>query len=359
MELHVLQKSVEPVAVLLDDDMEIIKPVYEYLRFLRRRGRAENTLRGSGKDLKVYWEFLEKYGYSYDSVTPNMIADLIDYLRKGDIGYNAKYQEDIRSGATINRILSTVRMFYQYHAELLEMDDPILMSVKDRPYNRYRGILYHFGPGNRVSQFSGQWEDKRCRRHLVTEEEMNLFLSFLEKKRDILLYKLMYLTGARIQEALDLKIESVPKTEASERIGIFPKIKSKGKRRDLYVPMSLIAEFNEFIETERKEIWTEHTYLFVVEQDVQRGRPLTYKTVYDKLKTMRKKTGMYFTFHDLRHSFCSRLAQSGMDMNIIRVIMGHERISTTQRYTHLSQSYIKDGLSSYWEKEKMRTELKI
>ena len=66
------------------------------------------------------------------------------------------------------------------------------------------------------------------------------------------------------------------------------------------------------------------------------------------LKRYRKKSVVDFNFHDLRHTFCSNLVQSGMDVSVVRMIMGHEHLSTTQKYTHLSNLYIEDSLSRYW-----------
>ena len=153
---------------------------------------------------------------------------------------------------------------------------------------------------------------------------------------------------ARIQEVLDLEIESVPVPDMSQPVGCFQQIKSKGKTRDLYVPMSLIQELDDFIFEERNLIDTDHSYIFVSEQARQLGKQLTYSAAYDKLKKVQKEVGIDFNFHDLRHTFCSNLVQSGMDVSVVRMIMGHEHLSTTQKYTHLSNPYIEDSLSKYW-----------
>lgn len=92
---------------------------------------------------------------------------------------------------------------------------------------------------------------------------METILNELTKKRDYLLYKTLYLTGARIQEVLDFEIESVPIPDNTKEIGVFQNIKSKGKYRDLYIPMSLIEEIDNFIFEERNLIETDHSYIFV------------------------------------------------------------------------------------------------
>ncbi|MFA9376433.1 MAG: site-specific integrase [Lachnotalea sp.] len=121
---------------------------------------------------------------------------------------------------------------------------------------------------------------------------------------------------------LDLEIESVPIPDMSKPVGVFQQIKSKGTTRNLYVPMSLIAELDDFIFEERNQIDTENNYIFVSEQLKQLGKQLTYSAVYDKLKKVQNEIGIYFNFHDLHHTFCSNLIQSGMDSSVARIIMG-------------------------------------
>ena len=262
----------------------------------------------------------------------------------------ALHKESSRSNRTINRILSTVHTFYQYQADMQEIDNPMLMHEVNRPLNMFKGILEHARTHNKTKQSIFKLKESSHVVHLVTDAEMELVLSRLTKHRDILLYKMLYLTGARIQEILDLEIEAVPVPDMSKSIGVLKQIQSKGKCRDLYVPMSLLAELDEFIMEERSQIETDHSYIFVSEQKKQLGKQLTYSAAYDKLKQVQAEVGVDFNFHDLRHTFCSNLIESGMDVSVAKIIMGHEHISTTQKYTHLSDPYIEASLSRYWSR---------
>lgn len=235
MELHVIEREGRETVVLLDNEMRIVKPVYDYLKFQRQKGKALNTLKASGSDLRNYWEFLNDSGYEYDKVTPKMIAEFIDYLRASNDDVIALNKESKRTNKTINRILSTIHMFYQFEADMQEIDNPILMHDVNRPFNTFKGILEHAKSDN---IFRVKESDYKI--NLVTDDEMELFFSRLDKRRDILLYKMLYFTGARIQEVLDLEIESVPLPDMSQLVGCFRQIKSKGKTRDLYVPMLLL-----------------------------------------------------------------------------------------------------------------------
>ena len=135
MELHVIEREGRETVVLLDNEMRIVKPVYDYLKFQRQKDKALNTLKASGSDLRTYWEFLNDNGYEYDKVTPKMIAEFIDYLRASDDDVIALNKESKRTNKTINRILSTIHMFYQFEADMQEIDNPILMHDVNRPFN--------------------------------------------------------------------------------------------------------------------------------------------------------------------------------------------------------------------------------
>lgn len=348
MELHVIERDGRKTVVLLDNEMRIVKPVYDYLKFQRQKDNALNTLKASGSDLRTYWEFLTDSAYEYDKVTPKMIAEFIDYLRASDEDVIALNMESKRTNKTINRILSTIHMFYQFEADMQEIDNPILMHDVNRPFNAFKGILEHVRSDNKTKQSIFKVKESVYKINLVTDDEMERFLSKLDKRRDILLYKILYLTGARIQEVLDLEIDFVPVPDMSQTVGCFHQIRSKGKTRDLYVPMSLIEELDDFIFEERNLIETVHSYIFVSGQKRQLGKKLTYSAAYDKLRKVQKEIGVDFNFHDLRHTFCSNLVQSGMDVSVVSMIMGHEHLSTTQKYTHLSDPYIMDSLSRYW-----------
>lgn len=152
MELHVIEREGRETVVLLDNEMRIVKPVYDYLKFQRQKDKALNTLKASGSDLRTYWEFLNDSGYEYDKVTPKMIAEFIDYLRASDDDVIALNKESKRTNKTINRILSTIHMFYQFQADVQEIDNPILMHDVNRPFNAFKGILEHAKSDNKTKQ---------------------------------------------------------------------------------------------------------------------------------------------------------------------------------------------------------------
>lgn len=116
MELSSIKSNGKELFVLLDDNMKIVKPVYDFLKFQKQKDKAINTIKANGSDLKIFWHFLNKNGFVFSEITPNVIAEFIEYLRDSDDSEKviALHKESKRTAKTINRILNTVYSFYKY-----------------------------------------------------------------------------------------------------------------------------------------------------------------------------------------------------------------------------------------------------
>lgn len=137
----------------------------------------------------------------------------------------------------------------------------------------------------------------------------------------------------------------IPEVDEHQSIGVFRQIRSKGKRRDLYAPMFLIRALHEFVS--RKP---DRQYIFVVEKADFAGKQLTYHAAYDTMHRTQQELGMEFGFHDLRHTFCTGLIESGVDVGIVQQVMGHANLYTTKRYVHLSERFLTENMNAYWAK---------
>ncbi|MDS0528546.1 tyrosine-type recombinase/integrase [Clostridium sp. SHJSY1] len=352
MELHKIRCKDKDIVVLLDDNMKLVKPIYDYLKYLRQKDRAFNTMKANCNDLKLYWEFLDKEHYKYDGVTPNVIGEFIEYLREPNATDNVVsiYTESKRTGKTINRILSTVYNFYKYCGMVKDINNPIIMEDANRPFDMFKSLLHHARSNNKTKQSIFKVKESKTTFKLVSDIDAETFLNALTTWRDKLIFKIMYFTGARIGEVLELQIEDIPYPDTSREVGILKNIKSKGKTRNLYIPMTLLEEIDNFIMEERNNIDTDHSYIFVSQQKQNLGKPLTYRAIYEVFGTVKKKTDINLNFHDLRHTHITHLVENGMDISVVRIIAGHNHITTTQQYTHISNQYLEDSLSRYWNK---------
>ncbi|GAB6168386.1 hypothetical protein JCM1393_08460 [Clostridium carnis] len=68
MELHTIRYKDNDIVVLLDSNMKLVKPIYHYLKYLRQKDRAFNTMKANGRDLKLYWDFLNREHYQYEEI---------------------------------------------------------------------------------------------------------------------------------------------------------------------------------------------------------------------------------------------------------------------------------------------------
>lgn len=350
MQVQKVNKNGTTRWVLLDDQMHLVSPVCEFLDFQRKIDRADNTLRAYAMDLKIYWEFLQKQCLTFDdaSVSLNTIADFVEYLRQGAQQAEGLYAVSSRTNRSINRILSSVHSFYRYGQLRGICRNPIFYELVPDTEQMYQGYLIHTSAAHQTKKSIFQFKESQSQARFVTQAEFQQFVTALHRQRDRLLFFVLYYTGARIQEALDLEISMLPEPDASESVGVFRQIHSKGKQRDLYAPMFLIRALHAFVFAQGQ---TERRYIFVAEKSNYAGKQLTYHAAYDLLRRTQEKVGIDFNFHDLRHTFCTRLIQQGVDVGIMQQVMGHAHLYTTKHYIHLSDQRIIEQLSPYWAQQ--------
>lgn len=350
MELHQLP---EGMFVLLDQQMRLVQPVNEYLDYQVLRGRAANTLRAYARDLKIFFEFLEQRGLQHDRIDLPMIQEYVEHLRLPDETLVFLHTESKRSPATINRMVGTLHGFYCYHATMHNLTNPLIMREVNAPNSAFRSMLYHTRKSNYTKQSIFKIKESEYHIHLFTAEEIQLMFVVLPTARDKLIFKLLIQSGARIGEVLALKIEDVPVPDFSSEISVLRHVKSKGRYRDIYIPTQLLAELDSYIMGQRSMVNAAHDYVFTAQHPHQKSKPLSYRGLYEVFKRAGKKAGIDFKFHDTRHTFVTRLVESGMDFSVVQILAGHKHITTTQKYVTLSTDYIAKSLSAFWAASSM------
>lgn len=353
MQVQKVNKNGTAYWVLLDDDMHLVDPVCEFLDFQRKIDRADNTLRAYALDLKIYWEFLAKKCLRFDdaSVSIDTMADFVDDLRQGARVGELLHVTGSRTNRSINRILSSVHSFYRYEQMSGRCQHPSFYETVSDTAPLYQGYLIHTHAKKQTKKSMVKLKESQPQARIVTEEEFLRFVAALSGRRDRLLFYVLYYTGARIQEALDLETEMLPVPDDDHAVGVLRQIRSKGKRRDLYAPMFLIRELYAFV-YEPDAADKKRKYVFVAEKSNYAGRQLTYHAAYDMMRRTQECLGMEFHFHDLRHTFCTGLIEQGVDTAIVQQVMGHAHLYTTKRYVHLSDRYVMAQLTDYWEQWK-------
>jgi integrase len=144
-------------------------------------------------------------------------------------------------------------------------------------------------------------------------------------------------TGMRLREILSLRWENV---SLAKRLICLPKTKNKDLR---YIDM------NRLVYKALKELKSMNSTAIFVFPDRQ-GRPFgSIRTAF--LRT-RERAGISdsFRFHDLRHTFASRLVMNGVDLRTVQELMGHKDIKMTMRYTHLSAAHKRQAVETLAQK---------
>lgn len=348
MEIHKGTDGNSNRFILLDAKMRLVKPVNMYLEYQQLRGRSENTLKAYAQDLKMFFTFLEQRGLCYDKVNASMIQEYMEYLRLPKDSRTVIFAESERTASTINRMIGTIYGFYCYQSVVNGIQNPIISVTSGSSMGVFKDILYHTRKSNRTKHSVFTAKESGYQVHLFTDSEIQAMYSALPTVRDRIIFRFLLQSGARISEALSLKIEDIPVPDFSKSITVLHGIQSKGKCRDIYIPTELAEELDRYVFEYRLRIETEHNYLFVSQHPHQHNRPISYRGLYEVFKRAGNKVGIDFKFHDTRHTFVTRLVESGMDFSVVRILAGHEHISTTQKYVTLSTEFIAGSLASYW-----------
>lgn len=348
MELYKVSEGSASGFVLVDHHMRLVLPVNEYLEYQALRGRASNTLRAYARDLKIFFEFLEQRDLQYDKVDVTMIRDYVEYLRSPDETTVYLYAESKRSPSTINRMIGTVHGFYCYQAAMNGIANSVIAKDINNPNSIFRGMLYHTRKSNYTKQSIFKIKESDYRIHLFTVAEIQAMSSVLPTARDKLIFKFLIKSGARISEVLALKIEDIPVPDFSSEVSVLHHVKSKGRYRDIYIPTELLSEIEH-----RSSVKAPHSYVFTTQHPYYQNKPISYRGLYEVFKRAGKKAGIDFKFHDTRHTFVTRLVESGMDFSVVRILAGHKHITTTQKYVTLSTDYISKALAKYWASSSM------
>lgn len=155
--------------------------------------------------------------------------------------------------------------------------------------------------------------------------------------RNKLTLTLLYSTGLRVSELINLKTDAIDEKEHTIRI------RGKGEKDRLVIfDDETLRLIHEYLDKRNMD----NEYLFVN----QRNRPLTSRYVQLMIKEYAKKAGITkkVTPHVLRHSFATHLLKNGVDIRAIQQLLGHSNLSTTQIYTSVDMHTLKDAYNTAW-----------
>jgi len=164
---------------------------------------------------------------------------------------------------------------------------------------------------------------------VLTKDEIIRLMNSVQNRKHKLMISLMYSSGLRLSELLNLKVGDL---EIEEKIGWVRSGKGS-KDRIFILPDRLIDELKDYVNGKE-----ESDYMFT-----GRNGRMTPRNVQKIIKRAIKVAGIEKNIHphSLRHSFGTHLLEDGVDIRKIQVLMGHSNLSTTQIYTHVTTDELK------------------
>ena len=290
--------------------------ISEYKSFLKlEKGLSENSILAYISDvikLKEYIVDVKRYVLQPHLVQYKHLQNFIFYIVELGV-----------SQATQSRIISAIRSFYKF----------LLISNKIQK-----------NPAELL-------ETPRLVRKIpdvLSIEEIDKIIEVIDLStgqglRNKAIIETLYSCGLRVSELINLKISNLFLDEG------FIKVVGKGDKQRL-VPISkkAIDLIVFYVNNDRKKIDIQlnfDDYLFLN----RRGKPLTRNMIFMIIKDLVKKAEIdkNVSPHTFRHSFATHLVEGGADLRAVQDMLGHESITTTEIYTHIDQSYLRETIISF------------
>tara|TARA_R110000744_G_scaffold140107_2_gene251345 strand:+ start:1476 stop:2366 length:891 start_codon:yes stop_codon:yes gene_type:complete len=282
--------------------------VSAFISYLRlEKNYSQHTIKAYESDIENFADFCKQdYGErNLEKVSYPLIRNWIVALSDQGV-----------SNRTINRKISSLQAYYRF---LLKVGDiTISPLVKHRALKTSKKIEVPF-----------------------SETEMEAILSEIpfandfEGERDILIIELLYTTGMRRAELVNLKLSDVDLSGQVLKV-----LGKRNKERILPLLPSAMEQINKYLikRSELKNV-LDSSYLLLTKDGLKIYETLVYRTInkYFSLVSPKVKKSP----HILRHTFATHLLNQGADLNSVKELLGHSSLASTQVYTHNSIAELK------------------
>jgi len=271
--------------------MQLTHVIINFRRHLKRRNYSKHTVKYYLNIIRQYVLWLD---VELELATPEKIDRYIDYLLRKRL-----------QPASINLYLAIIRVFYDY----LKYEEKVML-------------------GNPVKRTRRLREPKPLPRSL-REAEVDKLFNAIKNKRDTAMFKLMLRCGLRVEEVSNLTLGAL---DLKRRRLIVEQGKG-GKGRVVYISAdaydALIAylKFRSHYRTKR---------VFLVEKGTYKGQAISVRGIQKRIEYYAKKTRINVSCHRLRHTMATQLLNAEAEVETIQDLLGHNWITTTQRYCRVS-----------------------
>ena len=283
--------------------------IREYLSYLRvEKGLAANSIDAYERDLAKLKEWTDKNGLELLAIKRNDLREWLTDLSGKMLSENSK-----------RRLLSSLRGFYKFLMFEGHLTDNPAENL-DSPQKSFY-----------LPKFLNQADVEKLLSQPDVSTESGL--------RDRAILELMYSSGLRVSEAVNIGIGDIDLDG-----GILTTTGKGSKTRRVPVGTSAVEWIKSYLALRRKHENIEVRNLFVSPA----GQPLNRQLIHSLVKEYAEKCGLQgISPHTLRHSFATHLVQNRADIRSVQQMLGHADISTTQIYTHITDSHLKKSYEKF------------
>lgn len=282
----------------------------QYLLVLEdEKNYSEHTLNAYRRDLQAFFAFLLEKGELNEGDGPEMITHL--QVRR----YLGKLNSMKYASSTMARHITAIRAYFTYlESEELLDENPMQRIVSPKIAKKIPEFLY--------------------------QEQIETLMKLPNMKenlgiRDRMILEILYGTGIRVGELVNIRVGDL---DLKRR---FIRVLGKGNKERI-VPFGQILK-DIFI------LYMDECYLKIAPENGEyllynsRKTPMSDRSVRKILERYGKEMGVGRIYpHMLRHSYATHLLENGADIRVVQELLGHENLSTTQIYTHLSKQHLRD-----------------
>ena len=271
--------------------MQLTHVIINFRRHLKRRNLSIHTVKYYLNIIKQYVIWLD---VALEDATCDKVDTYIDYLLRKRM-----------HPASINLYITIIRVFYDYlkHEENVDLINPVKRNRRLRV-------------------------PKPLPKSLRDREVEKLF-SAIKSKRDMAMFKLMLRCGLRVEEVSHLTLGSID----LKRSRIMVHQGKGGKDRVVYISDDALDALYAYLKF-RSHYRTKN--VFLVEKGTYKGKAISVRGIQKRIEYYAKKTRINVSCHRLRHTMATQLLNAEAEVETIQDLLGHNWITTTQRYCKIS-----------------------
>lgn len=270
----------------------------EYLKY--ELNYSDYTIKNYCLHITKFFEYLDSNKISYNNLTKD---DIIDYLKYLD---SQKY-----ANRTISIILSSLRSFYDFLMESKVIETNIFNLVSNPKLEK------------KLPNFLSYEQIRAILDSIPNDDILNI--------RNKLIIELLYATGIRVSELVNLKVSDIIFSE--RKIRIFGKGK---KERIVYYGDYASIAIDNYLNTRNSN----NEYL-ILNKDGNKISVRGIEKIIDKM-AISASVNCNVTPHTFRHTFATHLLNEGADIKSVQELLGHSSLNTTEVYTHITSDYLKE-----------------